>query len=849
MSRWIHVMIFLAAGPAARAAGSGVPLELAQQRVASVSDVRYELSFELPEDRGAPVRGSARVRFQLSDPSRPLILDFRAGPGQLRAATAPASGEAGRLEDEHIVFPASALRAGENTLELDFDAGDGPLNRRGELMYTLFVPARAREAFPCFDQPDLRARFRLSLDMPESWTAVSNTPAAEAASSGEGRRRLVFAETESLPTYLFAFAAGRFEVAEAVRGGRTMRLFHRETDADKLGRNLDALFDLHAHALEWLERYTGIAYPFQKFDFVAVPAFQYQGMEHPGAILYRDSVLLLDPSATQEEHLRRASVIAHETAHMWFGDLVTMRWFDDVWMKEVFANFFAAKIVNPSFPELNHELRFLLTHHPAAYGVDRTAGANPIRQPLENLAEAGSLYGAIIYNKAPIVMRQLERLLGEAAFQAGIREYLERYRFANAAWPELIDVLDSRTEADLQAWSHVWVGEPGRPSIRAELSVAADGTVESLELHQTDPAGRGRLWDQALEVVLVGDAALQRLPVRLAQGAGSVAGAVGLPAPRLVLPAGDGFGYGLFELDEAGRGFLLSGLPGALADPVHRGAAWLSLWDSMLEGRVAPAALVDLAIRWMGTETDELLVERVLADLRVAWWRFLGSAEREERAPALEELLWRLAQAGGPRTLRATAFKAFRDTALTPPGVERLRRVWAGELQLPELELSETDLTELALELAVRRPAEAAAVLQTQLGRIQNPDRRDELAFVRPALDADEAVRDAFFESLKLPENRSREKWVLQALVYLHHPLRAPGAVRYLQPSLELLEEIQRTGDIFFPKGWLDAMLSGHSSAAAADIVRKHLEQRTDLPPRLRAKLLQSADLLFRAAP
>ena len=162
-------------------------------------------------------------------------------------------------------------------------------------------------------------------------------------------------------------------------------MFHRETDAAKVARNRDAIFDLHARALAWLEDYTSIPYPWGKFDFVLIPSFQFGGMEHAGAILYNASGLMLDESATQNQLLERASVIAHETAHMWFGDLVTMRWFNDVWMKEVFANFMAAKIVNPSFPEVNHELRFLLAHHPAAYQVDRTPGPIPIRQPLANL--------------------------------------------------------------------------------------------------------------------------------------------------------------------------------------------------------------------------------------------------------------------------------------------------------------------------------------------------------------------------------------------------------------------------------------------------------------------------------
>src|SRR5206468_1710638 len=264
----------------------------------------------------------------------------------------------------------------------------------------------------------------------------------------------------------FAFAAGRFQLETAERSGRWYRMLHRETDVKKVERNKKAVFDLHGSSLEWLEKYTGIPYPFGKFDFVLIPSFQFSGMEHPGAIFYNASSVLLDESATENQMLGRAVTIAHETAHMWFGDLVTMRWFDDVWLKEVFANFLAAKIVHPLFPDVNHDLRFLLAHYPAAYGVDRTAGSHAIRQELDNLNEAGSLYGAIIYQKAPIVMRQLELILGADSLCEGLRAYLGQFRFGNATWLDLVKLLDERTDIDLAEWSRVWVEEAGRPSIR-----------------------------------------------------------------------------------------------------------------------------------------------------------------------------------------------------------------------------------------------------------------------------------------------------------------------------------------------------------------------------------------------
>ena len=207
-------------------------------------------------------------------------------------------------------------------------------------------------------------------------TAVTRPGTAALRSSASPKR-------QPLPTYLFSFVVGDFKVETAQRNGRTFRMFHRETDAAKVSAESRDDFRPPRRAMEYMEQYTGIPYAFGKFDFVLIPAFQFGGMEHAGKILYNASGLMLDESATQNQQLGRASVIAHETAHMWFGDLVTMRWFNDVWMKEVFANFMAAKIVNPSFPEVNHELRFLLSHYPAAYEVDRTPGANAIRQPLD----------------------------------------------------------------------------------------------------------------------------------------------------------------------------------------------------------------------------------------------------------------------------------------------------------------------------------------------------------------------------------------------------------------------------------------------------------------------------------
>jgi aminopeptidase N len=826
--------------------GPGVPLELASRRASIVSDLRYELALSIPDAMTAPIIGSVILRFQLADASQPLVLDFDVSPSHVQLVEANAQLVSHNYLNGHIAVPAASLKIGPNAIRVSFTAGEASLNRHADFLYALFVPARARLAIPCFDQPDLKGRWSVSLEHPASWQSAANGAELKRFTSGN-RSAVQFAETPPLPTYLVAFVAGDFKIESAVRGRRSFRMFHRETDAAKVARNTEAIFDLHARALEFLEGYTTIPYPFDKFDFVLIPAFQFGGMEHAGKILYNASGLLLDESATQNQMLGRASVIAHETSHMWFGDLVTMKWFDDVWMKEVFANFMAAKIVNPSFPAVNHDLRFLLAHYPAAYEVDRTAGANPIRQPLENLNEAGSLYGAIIYQKAPVIMRHLEALLGEGSFRDGLREYLKAFAFKNATWNYLIAILDARTPVDLAQWSQVWVEQSGRPTIQTELEVR-NGRISRLAFRQRDPRGRNLIWPQQLRVIVGSTFDRRPFTVELNAPTVEVPMAFGLPAPLYVLPNAGGWAYGDVVLDKASLDYLSTSLP-EINDVLTRGSAWVTLWDALLNGQVPAPTVLDLMMRALPREYDEQLTARIVGYASNLWWRFLTPAERTQRAAALEALLKDgLARANTP-SQKAIWFGALRNDALTAETLAWLRSVWAQQETVPGLPLAETDYTTLALELAVREVGGWSDILSTQLGRIQNPDRKARFEFVLPALNADASVREKWFVSLEDVNNRRHEPWVLEGLSYLHHSLRAPVSQQFVAPSLGLLWDIQKTGDIFFPKRWLDATLGGYSSRAVADTVREFLAQvPAQYPARLRNITLQSADELFRAA-
>ncbi len=818
----------------------GIPEALARSRVNRISDLRYRLHLDLPESQTAPISGRMEVSARLKPGKGPLVLDFDAGVDAVKAVRVGGQNVAWRLVNGHLEVPTPA--SGQVQVGIDFVAGSGPLNRQPDFLYSLFVPARAHRAIPCFDQPDLKARYTLSLGVPGAWVALSN--GAEVASEVQaGRQTLRFAETQPLPTYLFAFAAGRFQVETAVRAGRTYRLFHRETDPERFKRNREAIFDLHASALAWLEKDTAYPYPFGKFDFIAIPSFQFGGMEHPGAIYYRASSLFLEAGATRNEQMGRASLISHETAHLWYGDLVTMRWFSDVWMKEVFAGLMADKIVEPSYPEMNHQLAFLYGHYPAAYSVDRTLGSNPIRQELSNLADAGSLYGSIIYDKAPIAMRNLEALVGPAAFQKATREYLRTFAFGNADWSDLIAILNRQSSQDVVGWNRAWVERKGRPLVETVLELR-NGRIVRLAFRQTDPLGRGMRWPQRLKVVVGFPGGPKTFELDLKGAETEVRAARGLAAPSYVLPVGQGLGYGHFALDAATLAHLVAHLP-EIQDPLTRGAAWVALWECHLDAKVPSSHILELALKALPRETDDLSLDFLLGRLQDVFWRHLAPDERTLWAARLEAALQQhLARVASASQKRA-CFQALRDLTMTPDGLARLERLWRRQTQVEGLTLSDRDLRRVAQILALHEVAGWKGILAEELGRIPEPDEKARFAYLMPALDADPAARRAWFESLRQLPNRSREAWVQEGMRFLHHPLRAAVSRPLVKPGLEMLEEIRRTGDIFFPQGWTRAILGGQSGIeVVADV--KTVRDALSIPA-LRRTLDISLDGLERA--
>ena len=797
---------------------AGVSRELAEWRKATIKDVRYELYFDLVEDRGV-----AWLHFNLDAPQE-VIIDFR-NTDLVRDVTMPDSGESihneCRLANEHIVVPASETRAGRNGISIIFSVDNQSLNRKPDFLYTLLVPDRARTLFPCFDQPDMKATYELHLTIPKDWVAVSNTSVSSVLTNLSPNYNIVsFNPTEPLSTYLFSFVAGKFDSRTYDDGNHRFTAYYRETDPKRLAQ-LDTIFDQVAASLEWLEEYTGIPYPFAKYDLIMLPGFQYGGMEHTGATLYNDSQMFLGENPTLDEELRRMQLIAHETAHMWFGDYVTMEWFNDVWTKEIFANYFAARMTEPLFPEVNHSLNRLKTYTHAAYNEDRTAGNTSIRQELDNLNNAGLIYGQTIYNKAPIVMDKIVELMGEEAFRAGIQEYLRTYAYGNATWPDLVAILDKHSKEDITTFSEAWVEKARMPVIDL---VYGKGRYIIYGQHPE--------WAQRFNCYVVyEDGSTKIVEVEIKPGKDSYT----FPYHANVIPNCDGRGYGLFGLQPETIEWMMNYI-GEVEDDLMR-QSMVTMLNEVYEWRnietmCSVYAWLDFLIDYIPREKNYLIASTLNGYLTKPMLE-VGTAEDEAR-------LWEIASTcDNPalsRRLKMTLAHVMRSEEVCA----KMYDMWSAE---SDKMLNESDYITLAYELAVRYPERYNEIYTTQLERINNTDRRNQFEYIMRGTHPDVEVRDALFESLMEPANRRIEPWTATLLGYLNHHLRQDEAVKYIYRGLEEMLEVQRTGDIFFPRNWAGALLGGHTSDKAKAEVQRFLDAHPDYPRLLRNKILQAADM------
>lgn len=826
----------------------GVSLALARERASRIGEVRYELLLDVTGRDTAT--GRATLRFRL-DGRGDLILDFR-GPRLGRMRVNGHLVPQPEWNGHHIRVPRDLLQIGFNRVEVEFAsliaASGASIIRVSDpvdgatYLYTLLVPSDAQQLFPCFDQPDLKARVALTLIAPLGWRAVANGALLAADSTSRGTT-FSFAETEPISTYLVAFAAGPWAVAMGGPAERPMNLYFRRSRAGEV--DSDSIFAIAARALGWLEDYFRIRYPFGKLDMVLAPSFPFGGMEHPGAVFFAEERFIFREAPTLPQRLSRVATIYHEMAHQWFGDLVTMRWFDDLWLKEGFATYMAAKMQAAMDGGDGAWKTFYLRNKPPAYAVDASPGTTPIWQELDNLDRAKSAYGAIVYNKAPAVLKQLEYLLGEGAFRAGVHAFLRRHSFANATWQDLLSALGAASGRNLKSWGRHYILRAGMPVVEQELELRA-GRLTRLTLVQRParPEFGPEPWPMRTEVLIVtrgGES--RRVTVEATGRRVTVPHVAGLPEPSLVYANAGDHAYALVKLDPRSVATLENSL-GSVVDPFSRALLWGALWDLVRDGMLDPVRYVRIALRHLPSEKDEEIAAAVLARLTRATNSYLVGARRAAYLPDVERyLLATAADSGRPYGMRRSHLDAFVRVAASAPALDTLARLLEAD-SLGALPIGHPTRWAIVTRLIARNYPGAGELLARQVARDASAEGRRR-AFVAAAATPDSVTKADYFRRY-FTDSSLNEEWASSSLEAFSSHESEAQTLRYLKPALDSLPWIQANRRIFFLGAWLSAFVENRTSPEARDTVLAFLRARQDLGADLRSKVLQALDELER---
>ncbi len=836
----------------------GVSRELARHRAARISDVRYRLSIELKP--GAPrFTGSEDITLKLADTASPVIVDFRDldATGKLIEGTisnVTVNGKATtgfRQTNGHIVLPAELFQVGENAIKLNFESGVATAGRPvirykdqddgSEYIYTLFVPMDASLAFPCFDQPDLKARFRFAAETLESWMVIGNTDIVE-TKAANGNRQTQLAETKPISTYLFAFATGPFkEIAES-KSPTPLRVFVRQSKLKRAQEEWPEVERLTRDGMKHFVEFFGHEFPFAKYDQVLIPGFAYGGMEHAGATFLREDSVLFRTTPTQSDKYGRASLVLHELAHQWFGDLVTMRWFDDLWLKEGFANLMAYHAMAAIYDPAQMWRRFYQSHKPVAYGIDSTKGTTPIYQEVRNLKDAKSAYGAIVYQKAPSLLHALSFVIGAEKFRDGVRMFLKEHAYANAEWSDLIGACERASGQKLMTWADAWIKRRGMPQIDVAMSCNA-GKIAKLELTQHDVLNEGGVWPIKTELLLAYDGeAPVKIPATFDTTRTTITAAAGKKCPAYVFANSGDYGYGRFMLDARSRAAVMERI-GKVEDVLLKTMLWGALWDSVREAELSPNEFVALVLKTLPTESDEELTQTLLGRAGTAFQRYLSEQRQAAIAPQFEALCFDRMTKATELGLRITYFRAFRNVATTVAARQQLKDILAGKLIVPGVDIKPLDRWQILRVLLSHSDAEAIALLEAERKRDASDDGRKQ-AYIVEAARADAETKRRYFDDYT--KNKSvAEDWIEGSLSAFNSANQSALTLPYLKPALAALPQVKRERKIFFVLAWLNAFIGGHANQTALDQVREFL--RTNRLDRdLELKVLEVTDELER---
>lgn len=753
--------------PLARA----LPLTEEESRLRSqqIGRVSYNMWFGLSES-SEEYESRVVIHFDLKPKAlelgKDVFVDFWGGKIDTLSVNSESRDEkqiARSYDGQRITLALKDLKSGQNRIEIGFHRlhssnGNGfhrfkdPVDGKVYL-YTNFEPYNARQMFPCFDQPDIKASYELAVAAPEAWEVIANTEPREVAEV-DGRKSWTFPPTPVFSTYLFALHAGPFAKWSADADGIPTRLYARKSLAKYVDHQ--EWLSVTARGLKFFNEFFDYPYPFAKYDQVIVPDFNAGAMENVGAVTFSERFIYRSRS-THDQRRGRADIILHEMAHMWFGNLVTMQWWNGLWLNESFATLMAAFAVDRGTDMKGSWAAFFNGMKSWAYREDQLVTTHPIEVGVRNTDEAFSIFDGITYGKGASALKQLVHFLGENNFRKGLQLYFKTHAYKNTTIDDFLGALSRASGRDLAEWQKQWLRTSGVNSASAQWACKS-GKIAMFKIAQAPDAASKVLRPHRMNVALLDrhGGKLQvtsKLDVTYSAAETDVPQAIGRACPAAVIPNIDDHDYVKVEFDPQTLITLQKDLD-QVSDPFLRQIVWSGLNSMVVDAKLAAQDYIDLVIRFAGKETNTLIIRDVVGNLSGGLgfpaYRRLAPELQESKLAEIEAFLRKgLLSAPAGSDLQTTWLRAFAFGAgATAESQKLMKDLLAGNRSLPGAKLGQDRRWELIQGLA-RNGASGAA---------------DLVASEKRADPSDNGQKEAIRAEASLPDPASKQVWLTRLL-------------------------------------------------------------------------------------
>lgn len=804
-------------------------------RQQQISNPAYHLVIDLKQ-RSDSFSGVVTATFDLIDGNTaPVTIDFDIGT--IDSVTVNGTAANFSYERWFISIPPAAFKRGNNTVVIAYHR---PYTRDGaglhyfidpengeEYLYTNFEPYAANRWFPHFDQPNLKAPLTLEVTAPPSWQVIANTRESS-VQIVNGRRHWQFPATAKLSSYVYAMHAGPYQMWESNAGNIPLRLFARNALARYV--KPDEWFTPTQQSFEFFQDYFQVPYPFGKYDQIIVPDFNAGAMENVGAVTFNERYISRgEKSVAQLRSL--ASVIAHEMSHMWFGDLVTMDWWNGLWLNESFATYMANLALERASSFTNVWDSFYTGNKLGAYRADALITTHPIEQKVASTADAFTNFDSITYGKGGSVLKQLPYFIGEENFRNGIRSYLKKYAYQNTTLDNFVDELALASGLNLDQWQQEWLYQSGLNTVQADFS-CDNGVITSLKLIQHVPTVSSAdkvLRSQRTQVGLyrytdrdmfMGGA----LPVTYSGPITWVMDAVGRPCPDLVLPNEGDWAVMKINLDPVSRATLNEHI-NDFNSPTTRIMLWQSLWDSVEDGSLTLPGYLDFVLNNIAEEQDDNVLRHVLGTLGSTFSyfsRFGGFAA--EKARIEDFLLTQLQAAAAGSELQKIWYDSFVARAHTPAALDYLAALLDGRITLPGLSIDQDKRWGILVALNRYQHGNYIGLLENE--RENDPsDQGNNMAFaadaVRPAAD----IKARWLDALLNHRGEYKLATLRNVMAYLFPDEQLALLAPHVEQILGAIPALDRNSDIEFLGDFTDYMSAALCTpASTARLARANTE-------------------------